>query len=164
MTELILSCRSHVDLVCFQGVGNPHRLARICSSDRVLDLGSGTETVGLWTNPSITYVFVASHLVGCAICVSVFGAAAWTDGNTAYMCIQASAPAPGLGVDCLIAASCTSGEVVGIDISQVEVRHAQQRAEARGLQGRVSFQVKMSHLYGRSISMGIGPRFTARGA
>ena len=75
------------DAYNYQGVGNPHRLAEIGGTERVLDLRSG------------------------------------------------------LGIDSFVAASLTNGEVVGIDLSPLEVGHAQRRAAARQLHPQVSFLV-----------------------
>jgi len=49
----------------------------------------------------------------------------------------------GLGVDSFIAAERVGevGSVLGLDISKGEVIHARKRAEARGVDGRVSFEV-----------------------
>ena len=77
------------DAANFQGVGCPHRHARLAPGEHVLDLGSG------------------------------------------------------LGVDSFIAAAATGerGRVTGIDIAAKEVRHASERAHARGLGDRVTFEV-----------------------
>jgi SAM-dependent methyltransferase len=49
----------------------------------------------------------------------------------------------GLGIDSFIAAAAVgeAGRVVGVDIAEKEVRHAQARASARGVGGRVDFMV-----------------------
>lgn len=69
------------DACNYQGVGNPHKFAKIQPGEKVLDLGSG------------------------------------------------------LGIDSFIAAHYTGphGKVIGIDLSKNEVKHAEERAKARGL-------------------------------